>query len=193
MFRLSSTSIANILTLALLIAIVFGSVMLFISRPAPTKITVLPPLPSATPAPSPTPESIQVYVTGAVAEPDSLLTLPFASRVQAAIEAAGGFTDSADKSSLNLAAFLRDGDHVHVAVLGEAITIATPSGGQKLRINLASLDALQTLPGVGPALAQRILDFREQRGDFRRLADLDAVPGIGAATLSRWRDLIAFD
>ena len=195
MGRLSSDKVASILSLALLIAIVIGSILLYISRPEPTKITILPPQPTATSAPSATPAPIQVYVTGAVAEPEQLFTLPHGSRVEAAIAAAGGFTDSADKASVNMADFLRDGDQVHVAGLddADAPALATPMGGVKLRINSASFDALQTLPGVGPALAQRILDFREQRGAFRRLGDLDDVPGIGDASLQRWRDLIVFD
>ena len=192
---ISADKVASVLSLALLIAIVFGSILLYLSRPEPTKITILPPQPTITPAPSATPAPIQVYVTGAVAEPESMVTLPYGSRVEAAIAGAGGFTESADKASLNMADFLRDGDQVHVASLDEAESPAlpTPMGGVKLRINSASFEALQTLPGVGPALAQRILDFRDARGRIQRLSDLDDVPGIGDASLQRWRDLIVFD
>ena len=169
--------------------------MLFRSRPEPAVITINPPLPTATDAPTATPSPILVYVTGAVQNPELTIELPFGSRVADAVDAAGGFTDSANKTLVNLAGILRDGDQVHVPSLTDnaAVELPTPSGGAKVFINRATIEELQALPGVGPALAERIVNYRDSVGQFADLPELDNVPGVGEATLEKWRDLIAFD
>ena len=169
--------------------------MLFRSRPEPAVITINPPLPTATDAPTATPSPILVYVTGAVQNPELTIELPFGSRVADAVDAAGGFTISANKTLVNLAGILRDGDQVHVPSLTDnaAVELPTPSGGAKVFINRATIEELQALPGVGPALAERIVNYRDSVGQFADLPELDNVPGVGEATLEKWRDLIAFD
>lgn len=170
--------------------------MLYLSRPEPTTITINPPIPTATTAPTSTPGPILVYVTGAVIRPESTHELPFGSRVQDAIAAAGGFSEAANKTLVNVAGILRDGDQIHVPARDErdsALTLPTPSGGELLRINSASEIELQGLPGVGPALAERILAYRDEYGRIDGFADLDKISGIGEATIAKWQDLIAFD
>ena len=176
------------------IAIVGGIVLLLITRPQPVQITIHPPLPTGTPAPTATPAPLTVYVTGAVDQPETLHTLPPGSRVMDAIDAAGGLTDAADLEGVNLAAFLHDGDQVHVPPINEEQTaLPTPSGGTVIHINTATLEELDTLPGIGPALAQAIIDYRETNGMFASMEDLDAVSGIGPALMQQLEGLIAFD
>jgi competence protein ComEA len=190
----SRTTVIAFFILALLI--VGGMVLLLVTRPQPVQITINPPVPSNTPLPTSTPSPLTVYVTGEVNQPETLHTLPPGSRVQDAIDAAGGTTESSDLSRVNLAAFLRDGDQVHVPSLdeGEAeAELPTPSGGAVVHVNTATVEDLDTLPGVGPALAQAIIDYREANGDFTSMDDLDAVSGIGPALLADLEGLISFD
>lgn len=182
--------------LLLVIALALCGALLLVSRQEPASITIHPPLPTDTPAPTPTHEPIKVYVTGAVANPEQVYTLPWGSRVSDALEAAGGLTDDANQAAVNLAAIVRDGDQIHVsssAGSGVAFELATPSGGRRIRINSASQAELEALPGVGPVTAQRIIEYREQVGAFKGLADLDQVSGIGPRTLENLRDLVVFD
>lgn len=174
----------------------FGATMLYLSRPEPTAIRINPPLPTATDAPTATPGPILVYVTGAVMRAESTHELPYGSRVQDAIAAAGGFAASANKTLVNLAGILRDGDQIHVPTVDEhglSATLPTPSGGDVLRINSADEEELQSLPGIGPALARRIVAYRDETGRIDSFADLDKVSGIGEASIARWQDLISFD
>jgi competence protein ComEA len=189
-----------IVSAIVIIMLLIGAVLLFLSQPQPVQITINPPQPTATPAPTATRAPIQVYVTGAVQQPQSTVTLPFGSRVAAALEAVGGVTDNANLELVNLAAIVRDGDQIHVPAIADdapeaaaTIALATPSGGERLDINSATLEALQTLPGIGPATAQRIIDYRDANGAFTRIEDLDNVEGIGAATLEELEPLIAFE
>jgi len=174
-------------------AIASGAILLLSSRPQPVEITVLPPIPTATPLPTLTPGPITVYVTGAVMQPESLLTLPPGSRVEDAIEAAGGVTDEADMAQVNLAGLVRDGDQVHVPVKDRPVILATPSGGVKIFINTATVDEIDSLPGAGPALAEAIIAHREANGAFRSFDDLDAVDGVGPTLIADWQTLIVFD
>lgn len=147
-----------------------------------------------------------VYVTGAVKSP-GVYKLSEDSRIFQAIDAAGGFTSKADETSLNLAEPLADGVHVHVATKGErnnnqqnnlvripgvaqnnSIVIA-PSGNL-IDINRASESELQRLNGIGPAMAKRIIEYRQTHGAFSRAEDLLRVKGIGQATLNKMRPQI---
>lgn len=188
------TWLGTVLTIALIAAVVVGAVMLVSNRPQPVQIEIHPPLPSATPAPTATAGPITVYVTGAVGQPDSMIVLPSGSRVQEAIEGAGGLNDDADTTLVNMAAILRDGDQVHVPTqAGSEIALATPPGGIMIFINTATLEELETLPGVGSTMAQAILDYREANGDFEGFEDLDEVEGIGEGMIERLQGLIVFE
>lgn len=182
------------------LTIVAGIVMLLSTRPTPVQIVVNPPQPTITPLPTETPGPLMIYITGEVTNPQITVSLPAGSRVQDAVEAAGGATDSADLSLVNMAAILRDGDQVNVPALTEdseptsADTILpTASGGDIININTATLEELDTLPGIGPSLAEEIIIFRETNGAFANLDDLDLVPGIGPSILEDIRDLIRFE
>ncbi|NLW06585.1 MAG: ComEA family DNA-binding protein [Clostridia bacterium] len=143
--------------------------------------------------------TIQVHVAGAVESP-GVYTLPFGSRVIEAINLAGLLPD-AEPNALNLAAILQDEQQIIVPRQGEISSStgnATPSynsnasnqAGAKLNINTATLTELETLPGIGPVLAQRILDYRQQKGPFRTIEDLQNVPGIGAKRFSELQEKI---
>jgi competence protein ComEA len=141
-----------------------------------------------------TPGTYTVYVTGEVSRPQTMLILPTGSRVEDAIEAAGGTTDNADLTRVNLSQFLNDGDLVYVPPLeGEDIQTPTPNRPPLVHVNGASLEELETLPGIGPALAQAIIDYRIENGPFTGLEDMDNVPGIGPSKLEAIRDLVVFD
>lgn len=179
----------------LLMTLIGATVILWTSRPAPVQILINPPRSTATPAPTATLAPIEVYVTGAVASPETIVSLPVGSRVEDAIQAAGGTNPSADLQRVNLAAILSDGDQVHVPTLGEAAPIALPtdSAPSLVYINRATQAELEALPGIGPSLAARIIAYRTENGRIADLDDLDNVSGIGPALLEDLRDRIAFD
>lgn len=188
-----SPRLAIITFVIVVVAIVAAAGLLLATQPPPVKITIHPPLPTGTPPPTATPAPITVYVTGAVAQPESLLLLARGSRVLDAIEAVGGTTDSADLARVNLAGILRDGDQVHVPEVGQEAILATPSGGGIVNVNAATAEELAALPGVGPTLAERIVAYRDTNGAFVDLAALDAVEGIGPALLADIQDWVVFE
>lgn len=179
-------------------AVLVGAVLLILSRPVPVTITINPPPATALPLPTSTAAPITVYVTGAVVQPESLVTLPPNSRVADAVAAAGGATANADLSRMEMAALLRDGDNVHVYAIGESPLVTQSESGTSdetavVHVNRATLDELDMLPGIGPALAQRIIDYRTANGNFTSLESLVAVDGIGEGTVEGWEGMVAFD
>lgn len=136
-----------------------------------------------------------VDVAGAVHRPGVYRMQPGA-RVHEAIEAAGGATARADLSTLNRAAMLADGQQVVVTRAGDApaggpgSTPGASSAGAAVSINVADVAALDTLPGIGPVTAERIVAERESGGPFRDVDDLDRVPGIGPTTIESLRDVV---
>jgi competence protein ComEA len=159
---------------------------------------------------------IWVQVAGAVRRP-GVYQVEAGARAFEAVLAAGGFAESADQQAVALAAKLVDGCRVYVPEVGgaEAVPLETPSvsstgisGGEStgsggstssggaaanslVSLNSATLEELDALPGVGPALAQQIITYREQNGPFMSIEQLDEVPGIGPAKLEQLRPLIA--
>lgn len=129
---------------------------------------------------------VVVDVAGDVANP-GLFTLPAGSRIADAITAAGGATGKS--TGVNLARVLVDGEQV---VVGKAaVAAAVASGGpSKVSINASDLAALDDLPGIGPVLAQRIIDWRTAHGPFATVAALGDVPGIGPSVLAKLTPLV---
>lgn len=148
-------------------------------------------------------ETIVVHVAGQVNTP-GVVEIPSGARVVDAITAAGGTTSEADTASVNLARPAVDGEQVYVASPGEVVpgppdapglvgslgVVGGPDGaGSLVNLNSATSDELQTLPGIGPALAQRILDWRESNGTFGSVDQLQDVSGIGPVVLEGLRAL----
>lgn len=135
---------------------------------------------------------IFVHVLGHVVRP-GLYELRTGDRVIDAIAAAGGLTESADPAGVNLARLIGDGEQLLVPAEGEVSTAAQPGVTTDGRVDLNTADAatLETLPRIGPAMAQRIVDHRSAHGPFASADDLLAVSGIGAKTLEALRPLVA--
>lgn len=137
--------------------------------------------------------TVIVHVVGQVMRP-GIVELDDGARVIDAIDAAGGVTQVADIESLNLARVVADGEQVYVPEVGEDMTAralpqhATAHG--PISLSRADQATLETLPGVGPALAARIIAFREANGPFQSVSDVLAVSGIGPATLERFADQV---
>jgi len=175
-------------------AMLAGVAVLLLRRPEPATITILPPEPTPIPSPTSTPGPYQVYITGEVIQPETVVSVPAGSRVEDAIAAAGGSTANADLSGVNLSQILNDGDMVYVPPLaGDAGLTPTPNHPPLVHINTATQAELETLPGVGPSLAQAIVDYRSENGPFASLDDLDNVPGLGPSKLDAIREFVVFD
>jgi competence protein ComEA len=133
-------------------------------------------------------DMVAVHVSGAVVRP-GLVMVPGGARVADAVAAAGGATADADLARTNLAAPVRDGEHVVVASDWDDANVRTEPDG--IDLNTASVGELEALPGVGPVLAERIVAFRNRHGPFATVEDLLDVPGIGEAKLTQMREAIA--
>jgi competence protein ComEA len=136
-----------------------------------------------------------VHVVGAVHRP-GLYRFASHLRVADAVARAGGATRKADLALINLAAPLADGTQVVVPVkaptgaAGSSAGTATAPAGP-VHLNVATVEQLDSLPGVGPVTAQKILDYRQKHGAFSSLEELDAIPGIGPARIEQLRDVAA--
>jgi competence protein ComEA len=143
-------------------------------------------------------ETLVVHVAGAVRRP-GLVRLPAGARVADAVAAAGGAARNAELASVNLARPVVDGEQLVVLARGQGPAVAAPppSGGSAagpsgapIDLNSATLEQLDTLPGVGPVLAQRILDWRAEHGRFGSTDELREVSGIGEATFADIKPLV---
>ncbi|WP_287156837.1 ComEA family DNA-binding protein [Chloroflexus sp.] len=141
--------------------------------------------------PTPTVALVVVYVSGAVAAPD-VYRLPLNARVIDVLQAAGGLTDQADISGLNLAAIVRDGEHIRVPFAGEAVALPAADAQQTglLDLNRASAADLEELPGVGATLAARIIERRETQGPYRSIEELQEVSGVGEKLFAQIAPLV---
>lgn len=166
-----------------------------------------PPLPTASVPPT-TDGVVVVHVVGQVTAP-GVYELPATARVTDAVAAAGGALPEADISAVNFARSLVDGEQIYIPAPGEQLPavpgqqgdasgpageVSGPAGGASgaglININTASATELETLPRIGPAMAQRIIDYREQHGGFESVEDLRNVTGIGDATFAGIKDLV---
>lgn len=184
----------------------------FFSSIQPTPIYLTPAPATAVPTLTPTPSAIVVFVNGAVVFPNTY-ELPFNSRVDEAIAAAGGFTEAAYVDVVNQAQLLQDGSQVYVPSVAETAvstpTVVTiplsnqmaPAGdgeagevaGQPININTAGSEALQTLPGIGPSTAQKIIDHRQESGPFTAIENIMDVSGIGEGKFDKIKDQITVE
>lgn len=179
------------------------------TQPAP--LVIQPPAATATPLPTATPGPVQVYVSGEVLTP-AVYTLPPEAIVQDAIELAGGFTAQAEPDVVNLALSLQEGMHIYVPSTAEVEAIDmlvvsaepvssgsdTPSSPAEaadglININQASQAELETLPGIGPSTAQKIIAFREDNGLFTTIEGIMEVAGIGPAKFEGVKDFITVE
>jgi len=168
-----------------------GLAAYFLQRPAQA-VVVQTPIVRSSPTPQ-TPVQIAVHVNGEVAVP-GLYQLHSGSRINDAIRAAGGQTREADIQRLNLAARLADGQQVNVPRRGEAAAPATsgsPAAKSRINVNSATVAELDTLPGLGPVMAQRIVAYREQHGPFARLEQLREAKLVNASTFEKIKDLVS--
>ena len=155
-------------------------------------------------------ETILVHVSGQVKH-NTVVELPADSRVKDAIEAAGGLTKQADLTNINLAYILDDGEKIYIPKKGEKIdaedvgVIGTGSDtGQagtststsssdkttKININKATQTELESIPGIGPSIAQKIIDYREVNGNYTSVEDVKNVSGIGDAKYEKMKEYI---
>lgn len=186
------------LLMLLLVAGIAALTVFFLRRPEPVPLAVI----TLAPPPTPTLAVLLVDVRGAVAKP-GVYTLPVGSRVLDALASAGEPLPDGDTRRLNLARKLNDGEQIYVPTVGEAtLTPAvaparserqptptkTPFG--KINLNTAMVDELDRLPGIGPAIGQRIVDYRTQNGPFTGIEDLKKVRGIGDVIFAGVRDLV---
>jgi competence protein ComEA len=132
---------------------------------------------------------LYVHIVGEVKTP-GMYQLPLGARLVDAVFAAGGLTDSADNSSVNLARELSDGEQVVVFSINDQDEAMGTSSGGLISINRASNKQLEELPGIGPALSARIVAWREANGGFKSIEDLLKVSGIGENLLSGVKDLV---
>lgn len=170
-----------------LFGLLSAGLILLVSRPRSGRAILLRPPPTLAP--------IVVNIDGAVKIP-GVYALPVLSRVDDAVQAAGGFAENASPGSVNLAALLEDGTHIYVpAVIPEANNSSEITGSALglsesgeiiplININQASLELLITLPGIGPVTAEKIITYREEH-IFTRVEDIQKVSGIGPATFDR--------
>jgi competence protein ComEA len=170
------------------VLLVAAGAVIYLRRPTSQPVEIVEP----SPTPIPSPAEVAVYVTGAVLEP-GVYYLPEECRVQDALDAAGGPTANADLDRVNLAQRVHDEDQIYFPEVGEENLPSTGTGGSEpgqVDINTASAQELEELPGIGPTLAQSIIEHRESHGPFSTIEEIMDVRGIGQGVLENIRELI---
>lgn len=181
-----------LLILGILIGLLAAGLILLVSAPARSAPILI--------LPTPTPQSIAIHITGQVAQP-GVYHLPPNSRVEDAINAAGGFSNQANLDQINLAARLNDGQKLYIPSNGEYSTIkpsetAPPSTEpteklpEIIDLNSATQQELESLPGIGPSKASEIIAYRQKIGRFVTIEEIQNVPGIGAVLFEKIRPYI---
>ncbi|NJN79515.1 MAG: ComEA family DNA-binding protein [Anaerolineales bacterium] len=193
----------NVLTvlLGIMAGFALAGLLFFVARAPAGEAIVLQPAPTKAP--------IAVHVIGAVPRP-GLYEFVEGARVQDAIDAAGGLLSSASIESINLAALLEDGQQLIIPYKSGQEPVETftedelelPNDNEEptsedentdtdlVNINTATLEELDSLPGIGPTIAQRIIDYRDENGPFNTIEDILNVSGIGPSTFEEIQDLI---
>lgn len=190
-----------VLTAASVVVVVAGLSWLVRTEPPPVEAT-LPMATTSVPSTGPpttgdrVPDRLLVHVAGAVVAP-GVYQLDTGARVDDAVRSAGGPVADAELDGLNLAAPLVDGQRVYVPVVGEIDPATVPSGVAPVDgvvtpvdLNSATVEQLDSLPGIGPATAAAIVDDRDRNGPFSSVDDLERVPGIGPAKLAALLELV---
>lgn len=151
--------------------------------------------------------SIIIYICGAVKE-SKVVQLKKNSRISDAIEAVGGLNKDADLTNINLAYILEDGEKIYIPKKGEQVqteitstssdfqnsissSSSSSSKNNKININRATQTELETIPGVGPSTALKIINYREENGKFASIEDIKNISGIGDAKYEKMKDFIS--
>ncbi|MFF4408337.1 helix-hairpin-helix domain-containing protein [Streptomyces sp. NPDC001262] len=175
------------LAVVLMAAAVFAAYHFWQGRPQTVRPPAREPVPVAATASPAARRTVVVDVAGKVQHP-GVLHLPQGARVADALEAVGGARPGTDTTALNRARVLADGEQIVVGAPPAAAPGGAPGG--PVSLNSATQEQLQSLPGVGPVLAKRILDYRTQHGGFHEVTDLRQVTGIGAHRFADLRALV---
>lgn len=190
---------------------VAGAGVFYFKQPSPPPIEVVTVEPTATatlpPQATATPKPVRVYITGAIQHED-VYFMPAGSIIKDVVEAAGGFTADADHTRINLAQEVQDQQQIHVPSLDEvnppppvqggpttstSNTANNPATGAVINLNTATVEELDSLPGVGPAIAKRIIEYRSSVGGFSSIEQITQVSGIGEATFAKIKAFITVD
>lgn len=188
---------AVMISIGVLIGLILaGFGIFFIKQPTTDQITILP---------TETPVPLVVYISGDVKEPGVYRLLP-GSRVVDLVKVAGGFLEGANYERLNLADILVDGEQIKISSDDGAVPTPMLTIGdnglttsllspdfEPINLNTATQQDLESLPGIGPTLAQRIIEFRDINGDFATVDDLSIVPGISSTLMDEVRDYLTVD
>lgn len=160
-----------------------GLVLLVATRPVESAVTILHPSQTT---------SITVDVGGAVLRP-GVYDLPVGSRINDAVQLAGGFTPTADSTAVNLAAVIRDGEKIlipEITTTTDELVDISNTDSSLVDLNTATVDELEQLPGIGPQKASAIVTYRESYGNFQTISDLLYVPGIGQSIIDTFSNYV---